>query len=152
MGNDKLKERCQQLITAAVDGELAPGEEKELEQLLGRFPELRKEFHEFKSLKEVTKSMKIKSPDPEFWQVYWQNVYNRIERGLAWFLFTIGAGILITYGLVEGLLEILRDPNLSVIVKIGIFSLVLGLVMLLLSVIREKHFRKQHERYKEVQQ
>lgn len=152
MGNDKLKERCQQLITAAVDGELAPGEEKELEQLLERFPELRKEFHEFKSLKEVTKSMKIKSPDPEFWQVYWQNVYNRIERGLAWFLFTIGAGILITYGLVEGLLEILRDPNLSVIVKIGIFSLVLGLVMLLLSVIREKHFRKQHERYKEVQQ
>ena len=152
MGNDKLKERCQQLITAAVDGELAPGEEKELEQLLERFPELRKEFHEFKSLKEVMKSMKIKSPDPEFWQVYWQNVYNRIERGLAWFLFTIGAGILITYGLVEGLLEILRDPNLSVIVKIGIFSLVLGLVMLLLSVIREKHFRKQHERYKEVQQ
>ena len=151
MGKVELKDRCRRLIMAAIDGEISQEQEQELQQLLERFPQCAREFKQFKSLKEVTKTMKLKSPDPEFWQAYWQNIYNRIERSLAWFLLTIGAGILITYGLVESLLQMLRDSNVSLIVKIGVFSAVLGLVLLVLSVIREKLFLKKHERYKEVQ-
>ena len=47
-------------------------------------------------------------------------------------------------------MEIWVDTDLPMIVKIGIFSAILGVVVLLISVIREKFFLRKNERYKEV--
>jgi ferric-dicitrate binding protein FerR (iron transport regulator) len=148
--NDK-RERCQQLIMALIDGEISAAERTELERLLEKFPEMRQELEEFQQLKEVTKTMKLRSPDPDVWQTYWANVYNRIERGIAWFLVVVGLAILATYGIAEGILKMMRDPEYPLILKIGSFAAILGGVLLFLSVIREKLFIRKHERYKEVQ-
>ncbi len=145
------KDRCRQLMMADLDGELSPFERNELQDLLNSFPDLIREIDSFRQLKEVTNPMTLKKADPEIWETYWYNIYNRIERSIAWFIFALGAGILIVYGIGEAMSGIWRDPDISVIIKIGLFGALLGVVLLLISVLREKLFVRRNERYKEVQ-
>ncbi len=96
--------------------------------------------------------MKFKQPHTEVWDKYWVNIYNRIERGIAWIIFSIGCMILLTYGLFKAVESIIAEPQLEIIVKIGILAVIAGTVILLVSVARERLFIKKTDRYsKEVQ-
>ena len=145
------KERFYQLLMGAVDHELTSSELKEFNHLVEANPDLRKEREQYKKLKEVTQAMKFKSPPKEVWDNYWMNTYNKTERGIAWIIFSIGAIILITYGLFKAVEAIIADPQLEGIIKIGIIAVLLGLVILLVSVAREKLFVKKSDPYKEIQ-
>jgi hypothetical protein len=144
-------ERFQQLLMGAVDQELTSTELKKFNQLVETDPGFRKEWQQYKKLKEVTQAMKFKSPPKEVWDNYWMNTYNKIERGIAWIIFSIGAIILITYGLFKAVEAIIADPQLEGIIKIGIIAVLLGLVILLVSVAREKLFVRKSDPYKEIQ-
>jgi uncharacterized membrane protein len=152
MSEEKNKERCQALMMAALDGEITKAENSELQILLNRFPDLRVEYQSFTKLREVTKTMKLKEPDSDIWQTYWYNVYNRLERGLAWFIFTVGAAVVLAYSFGQVLFDLWKNSSLPLILKIGIFGLILGVILLLLSILREKLFLRKHERYKEIRQ
>lgn len=145
------KDRCRQLMMAKLDDEINASEREELLQLLKEFPDLNDEYKSFVELKEVTDTMSLHKPDPEIWETYWYGIYNKIERGLAWFILTIGIGILIVYGVGHALANLWQDPNTPILLKIGIFGVLLGLILLLISILREKLFLRRHERYKEVQ-
>ncbi len=94
--------------------------------------------------------MTLKTPPDEVWDDYWMNIYNRIERGIAWIIFSIGAIILMTYGLFKAVEEIIADPQLAVIVKIGIITVIGGLVILAVSILREKLRVRKSDPYKEI--
>ncbi len=146
-----IRERFYQLLMGAVDQELTSSELKEFNHLVETNPGFQKEWEQYKKLKEVTQAMKFKSPSKEVWDNYWLNTYNKIERGIAWIIFSIGAIILITYGLFKAVEAIIADPQLQGIIKIGIIAVLLGLVILLVSVAREKLFIKRSDPYKEIQ-
>ncbi len=138
------------LLMGAIDGELDQQEMTEFNKLLAENTNFQKEYKEYKSLKEVTKKMQFKSPPPEVWDNYWTGIYNRLERGTGWILFSLGCIILLTFGgykLVEG---IIADPDLSGIVKAGLFLLIAGLAVLMVSVIREKMTLHKTDPYKEI--
>jgi len=145
------KERSYQLLMGAVDQELTSSELKEFNHLIKTDPGFRKEWEQYKKLKEVTQAMKFKSPPKEVWDNYWLSIFNKIERGIAWIIFSIGAIILITYGLFKAVEAIIADPQLEGIIKIGIIAVLLGLVILLVSVAREKLFVRKSDPYKEIQ-
>ncbi len=143
-------DRFHLLMMGAVDRELNRAELLEFEALLEKNPEFRREYNEFKSLKEVTKSMKLKKPCSEVWDSYWLHVYNRIERGLAWIVFSIGAIILLVYAVFKIINNILYDTGLQDIVKIGVLFLIAGVVILFVSVVREKLYIYKTDPYREV--
>jgi hypothetical protein len=145
------RERFYQLLMGAVDHELTSNEFNEFNHLVDNNPEFRKELEQYKKLKEVTQAMKFKSPPKEVWDNYWMNTYNKIERGIAWIIFSIGAIILITYGLFKAVEAIIADPQLEGIIKIGIIAVLLGLFILLVSVLREKLVIRKSDPYKEIQ-
>jgi len=145
------KERFYQLLMGAVDHELTASEWNEFNQLTENNAEFHKEWEQYKKLKEVTQAMKLKTPPKETWDNYWMNTYNKIERGIAWIVFSIGAIILITYGLFKAVEAIIADPQLESIIKIGIIAVLLGLVILLVSVAREKLIIRKSDPYKEIQ-
>jgi len=144
------KEKCRLLMMALVDGEFTTEEKIELDTLINRFPDLQKEYKEFLILKEVTQTMKLKEPDQEIWLTYWQSIYNRIERNFAWLLFGIGAAVLLTYGLYALIINIWEATEFPLLIKFGIYVVMLGMVLLFISIIREKLFLWRNERYKEV--
>ncbi|RMF67031.1 MAG: FecR/PupR family sigma factor regulator [Calditrichaeota bacterium] len=145
------KERFQALLMKMVDGEISATEQAEFDRYLEADPDCRKEWQQFTKLKEVTKGMKFKSPSAEVWDAYWLSVYNRLERGVAWILFTLGCVILLTYGGFKLVEAVIGDPTLATVVKAGILLAVGGLVLLVVSVLREKLSMRRTDPYKEVQ-
>ena len=151
MRENKHKSRFQVLLVKAVDGELGDKEKIEFEQLINQAPEFRIEWEQHKKIKEVTQSMKFKSPPIEIWDGYWGNVYNRLERGIAWILFSLGFAILLTYGAFKVVEGILADSSLVGILKVAIIAVLGGLMLLVVSVVREKVFLYRKDPYKEIQ-
>ena len=146
-----MNERFIILMEKYFENELSEKEKAEFDSLLLNNLECRKEFEEQKRIKEVLNKMKLKNPSKEFWDGYWTNLYNKLERGIAWVAISIGALILIAYGSIQAVNQFFADKQTPLIVQIGTVALVFGFVVLIFSVIREKYFISKQDKYKEIQ-
>ena len=145
-----MNERFIYLIEKCFDNELNVNEKTEFDSLLQN-KDLKNEFEEQKRVKEVLGKMKLKNPTVEVWDKYWLGIYNKVERSLAWIAVSVGFLILVIYGSIEAVENFFADTQTPGIVKIGISALVIGGLILLFSVIREKFFTHTRDKYKEVQ-
>ena len=147
MDHQHLKE----LISSYHDGGLSSEQKRSVEAHIQACSECRKEWEDMKKLEEVMKKMELKKPQPEVWKVYSTSVYNRLERRIGWILFSVGAMILLFFGGYKMVESIFQDATTPVLLKVGILALLGGFVVLLVSVLRERLFVHQRERYKEVE-
>jgi hypothetical protein len=144
-------EEIKQLIALYHDGELTPAEKKAVEEHIQICKECRREFKEMEDLEDVMDRMSLKPPPKEAWENYWDSIYNRLERQIGWIFLSIGAIIFLFYGGYKLIENILRDPGLPLLMKIGILAVLGGVAVLLVSLAREQIFVHKRERYKEVQ-
>ena len=145
------RDRVLRLMMAALDGEIDGAGRAELDALLRSEAGLRSEWDRLRGLKEVTAMMTLKKPPEEVWDRYWVSVYNRLERGVGWVLVSIGAVVVGSYGLWSAVRAILRDAMMPWVLKGALLLLIVGGVMLLVSVVREKYFTHSRDAYKEVE-
>ena len=139
-----------ELLAGYVDGELPEEERLAFEEELKNNPELKAELEEFMNLKDITGIMKYADLPDEVWDNYWQSLYKKLERGFGWLFFSAGAIVLICFGLFKFFEELYIDPSVSMILKTGVTALSVGVVILLVSLTRERLFAYKHDRYKEV--
>ncbi|MDH3734206.1 MAG: zf-HC2 domain-containing protein [Gemmatimonadota bacterium] len=139
-----------QLMMAAVDDEISPEERAELDAALAGDPKLRDEWEAFKRLREVTRTMTTREPPAEVWDSYWEGVYRRFERGLGWILVSLSAIVLITWGTWEWVQEILADTELPGFIRWAVLGLAAGLIVLFVSVARERWFARKSDPYKDL--
>jgi len=144
--NHRLKE----LLTAYLDGELDEQGRREVEKHLAEREDLRRELESMKRVKSLTSRMQLVQPEEEVWNMYWNHVYNRLERGAGWILLSVGAIILLSFGAFHFVRDFLLDPEPRLIIKIGVSAAILGVIILLVSVLRERLFIRKSERYKEI--
>jgi len=144
-------EEIQKLMMGYLDKEISDDEKRLVEKHLAECRKCKAEFDSFTQLKEVTDKVKLADLKEDIWAGYWKGVYKRIERGAGWIFLSIGAIILLAFGMFEFIKSIIFDPSLSLIVKIGIFSLTLGVVILLVSILRERLFAFKKERYRDIE-
>lgn len=135
----------------ALDDELSAAQRAELDRLLADDECLRAEWEKLHKVKEVTDTMGYRNPPQEIWQDYWVSVFNRFERGLSWILVSVGAAVLVGYALWQKVQSVLADSGMPIYLKIAIFAVLMGSIILLLSVAREKLFTRRHDSYKGVQ-
>ena len=147
MDHQKIKE----LISSFHDKELDNKQKKMLEEHLEQCTECRKEFEEMGKFEEVMGKMQLKKPRKEMWEVYWNTVYNRLERRFGWILLSIGGMILLFFGGYKAVEGIIQDPSTPLLLKIGTLTALGGVVVLLVSLLREQLFVHKRERYKEVE-
>lgn len=147
MDHQKIKE----LISSYLDGELHSKDKQVVDEHLKQCAECRKEFEEMGKFEEVMKKMQFKKPQKEVWEVYWSTIYNRLERRIGWILLSIGGMILLFFGGYKAVEGIIQDPSISFLLKIGILTVLGGVVVLLVSLLREQIFVHKRERYKEVE-
>lgn len=144
-------ERARRLMMKGLDDELSAQERVELERVLASDPALQNEWIRLVRLKEVTAAMVLRPAPDTIWRDYWESVYRRLERGFGWVLFSLGAIIVGSYGTWHAVRALLGDTTLPWIVKVGTLTLGIGVVILLVSVIREKVFLGRRQRYKDVE-
>lgn len=143
-------ERIRQLMMASIDGENTLDEEAELKQYLLQNRELAEEYQQLKNLKKMTTQTKMKEPAPELWDSYSQTLFTKMERGIGWILFTVGALVLLFYGAWLVFSDLLTDPALAWWLKGAIIAVTAGTIILLVSLVRERMYMNKHERYKDV--
>jgi hypothetical protein len=143
-------DRKKELLMKAVDGLASQKELAELEEYTRTDSALADEYKAFVKIKEVTDSIMFKELPDSYWHGYWAAIYNKLERGLGWILFSIGAIILLAFGGYHLFHDLYVSSEVSLIVKIGISVGGLGVIVLLVSIIREVLFARKKERYKEV--
>jgi len=139
------------LLSALVDNELDAEQKRKVGDHLASCEDCRKEYAKLKRLKEATSEMSYFDLPDKLWAGYWREIYNRIERGIGWFFLSIGAIILLVLGAWELLDKFFLDARISLIPKLGVGAVILGLVILLVSIGRERLFSRRHDRYEEVE-
>jgi len=138
------------LMMGYLDGELSDEQKRQFEEHLASCPECRGELNEFRKLKAITDDVTLVEPEDRIWQQYWGGTYNRIERGLGWIFFSV-AGILLTiYFGFKGIEALIKDPTVGAFLKVGLIALLVGLAILFVSVLRERLYFWQKDRYKDV--
>ena len=138
------------MLSGYVDGELTQDERLLFESHLKNDPELRKELETFKKLKEITGAMKYADIPESVWEGYWASVYKRLERGFGWILMSISVVLFAAIGCYYLLLDFFMDPATSIFLKVAVGTGLLGLIIMLVSITRERLFAVKHDRYNEV--
>ena len=137
-------------ISGYLDGELSAEERLAFEREIARNPELARELDEMRALKEVTDNMKLREFPDQIWESYWEGTYNRLERGIGWLLFSIGAIVLLGVGLFEFVMLLLKDVGEPWWIRVAIGCVCGGVAILFVSVLRERLFMRKHDPYREV--
>ncbi|MBN1781694.1 hypothetical protein JW948_11250 [bacterium] len=145
------QENFQILLMKALDHELNEKDSAEFEKMLEASLDYKQEYEAMKKVRNITREMHFCTPTDAVWDRYWTGVYNCLERGIGWIIFSIGAVILLTYGAFRFVESVIANTHLTIILKAGILLVLGGLFTLLVSVIREKFFLFKRDPYKEIQ-
>jgi anti-sigma factor RsiW len=142
------------LLSAYVDGELDVAGVARIEAHLA-LPDAESgfakgEIAKLRRLAQVTDQMRLKEPPAEEWEVFWASVYNRAERSLGWILLSIGLVAVGAWAVTQLVLALIEAENLPLFVTVGIFAASAGILVLLVSVVRERIFKRGRTRYKDV--
>jgi hypothetical protein len=138
------------LMMGYLDDELDEEQKRTFEQHIELCKDCAIELEQFKKLKKVTDSVKFAEPEDIVWEKYWSGIYNRFERGIGWILMSIAGIALIIYGGFKVVEELVKDPTVSVILKVVVLAFVAGLAVLFVSIVRERLYFWKKDRYKDV--
>jgi hypothetical protein len=144
------RDRTRELMMQALDGEISESENAKLNALLDADRELRAEWESLTTVKETTAGLELAEPPDELWEDYMDSVYRRVERGIGWILLSVGAVVLFSYTFWQVISELIGDVTIPWYVKGGAISLLVGIVILAVSVIREKYFVFRDDPYRDV--
>ncbi len=139
-------QKYQGLLMGLLDKELTPEETVEVNDHLTRCEACRKEYEQIREASGKIETVSFIEPQDEVLEQLWKFPYSRLTRNSGLFLVLGGVLLLIIYGI----FEFLGSGEEAVIPKIGVVAVLIGCVILLLSVIRERIHTYKVDPYKEV--
>ncbi len=130
-----------------LDGELSPAEAEAYQAHVRGCAECERELASLGRIVRMTDELKLRAPDAEFWNGYWESVYRRSERRTGFVLLIAGALALLGYAIVRAV----RSPALLSFEGISVLLILVGLVVIFVSVARERYHESKNDPYKEVE-
>ncbi len=141
-------ERFQAEGMRLLDDELGVEEREQYEEHVKTCAECRRELKEIGRVVELTNDLKLRAPDEEFWARYWDSLFHRLERGAGFVLMIVGILAVLAYAVYEAV----TSPEFLTVKGISISVILLGLVVVFLSVVRERYHESKTDPYKGVKQ
>jgi len=141
-------ERFQTEGMKLLDGELAGDERLRYEEHVRGCDVCANELRDLGRIVDLTQELRLREPDEAFWDQYWRGIYRRIERGIGFLLLI--AGMVVVTG--WGIFEAVTSPQFFTFKGITITVILVGLVIVFLSVVRERYHESKDDPYKEVKQ
>jgi anti-sigma factor RsiW len=142
-------ERDGPLLSGYVDGELGPAERALVEAWLDDDVRAREEVARLVRLKAFTDHLTLRDAPAEAWEAGDRGRTARRERSLGWLLLILGAAVVGGFVLVR-LAAVLLAAALPIVVRLGVFLGAAGLLLLLISVLRERAGARGQDRYDDV--
>jgi len=144
-------EKIKPYLAGYLDGELDPKTRQMVEEHIKQCPQCAAELEEMRKIREVLGKMETEKLPDIYWRTYWSNIYNRIERAIGWILLSIGIILLSIWGIFQVFRQFFADPSVPIMLRIAVGALSLGVIILLISLIRERIFALKHERYTKIE-
>lgn len=129
-----------------LDGEMSSEEKQQYELHLRECDDCRKELEELGMIVEWTNEMRLREPDDEFWDSYWDVVYRRVERGAGFLCIMIGLSLMLVYAIVKAV----TSPQFFTFTGMTITLVLVGFLVLFLSVVRERIHERKNDPYRKV--
>lgn len=141
-------EQCRAVLSAHLEGDLDAKTRQAADEHMSGCPVCAEEMMIMKHMMDAMSNMHVADPGLEAWKQFHSGLYNNLERGAVWLLYGGGLAVLAGYGA----FEFLRDPGLPALLKVLIAAPVVGVVVLFISVLRERMRASRSDRYsKEVE-
>jgi len=137
------------LLMGFIDGELSADEARRIEDHLAVCPACRGELATYQQLGLAADSLAKEEPVVNT-GLAWERIYDRIARGAGWLLLWVGMTLMAGWGLWVLGAEFLVDPEVPVVMRLGVGTFTLGSLLLLINFLRERIYRRKTERYDEV--
>jgi len=138
-------------IMALLDEELNEDKIGEVKKHLASCEKCSDDYASIKKVKEVTGAMKFKKLPEFYWDDYWKHIYNRIERGLSWLLLSLGAIIILSFAGWKFVEKLTANQDIHPLLKGGIFIFLVGIIILVISILREKMIVRRVDKYREIE-
>jgi hypothetical protein len=130
-----------------LDDELSPEERLQYQAHVRECDACRRELESLGRVVKLTDQLRLRVSDEAFWKGYWESVYRRTERRLGFVFLAAGVVMLLAYFLYRAL----RSPELWTFQGVSIAVVLLGLIVLFISVARERYHEHKHDPYREVE-
>jgi hypothetical protein len=132
------------LISGYLDGELDEASRRELESHIAGCSVCRRELDAMKRLVQGTsKALVFEDPPEEVWDIFLDNVYNRMERKAGWLIFSFGALAVAAFVI----WEFFYEPWAIWPVKLLLAVPFVGMAILFISVLRQRLRIARNDRY-----
>ena len=141
-----MDERAEELICKVVDGCATAAEEEALRAMSRNDPEVREEWEQQEKAATAIRSVGLPELQDEVAEAFARGVYNRIECRVGWVL--IVAGLAALTGFI--LYEILTEPEVNSVFRVGLAAVLIGFVLLVSGVWRCRRRLARSDPYKEV--
>ncbi len=131
-----------------LDGEMSPQEKSSYEKHVMSCDDCKVELKDLGRVVDLTNELKLRTPDEEFWSTYWNGVYRKTERQTGFLLLMLG----VVGALMIGIFKAVTSPEFLTFTGISITAILVGLVVVFLSVVRERFHESKNDPYKGVKQ
>ena len=140
-------EKYKPLLMGLIDHELTPEESKEVNDHLRRCSDCREEYEDLRTTAAKIGAVSFEEPQDRDLKKIWKSPYSRFVRNSGLFLVLAGWLALILYGLVA----LFQDSGEPLFSRMAIAAVIIGFLVLLASVIRERLIAFKTDPYKEIE-
>lgn len=130
-----------------LDDELSMEERLQYQAHVSGCETCRRELESLGRVVRLTDQMKLRVSDDAFWKDYWKSVARRTERRAGFILLIAGVVAMLAYMLYR----VLRSPELRSYEGVSVAVVLLGLIVIFISVARERYHEHKHDPYREVE-
>lgn len=138
--------RTTELICKVVDGCATADERREVATMAQNDPDVADALAEQQQAVDAVLSVGLPEPGDAIRDEYWSGVCSRLERRSGWWLVSVGLALVVGYGVYE----IITDPGVHTVYRLGMAALIVGLALLLRGALGVRMRVSKSDRYKEV--
>ena len=135
------------LLVGLLDGELTPDETRQINDHLTRCAACRAEYEQLRETTGKLTAISFREPDDAVLAQVWKSPFSRLARNTSLVLIIGGYASLMGYGL----FELLTSGTKELPAKLGLAAIVLGFLIMLVQLIRERVKTYKTDPYKEIE-
>jgi len=142
--------RCQEideLLSGYLDGELTQQVRQRVELHLEACDKCRAAIDEMAQMQDAVGELSFGEMSLHEWSHLMNDLTVRTSRGFGWLFYVVGILIVLGYGIYEFAI----DDEVPALVKTGVTGIAVGIVLLFLSILRQRIIASKSDRYKDVQ-
>ena len=143
-----VEEHVGELLSGFIDGELTQREQQRVRLHCEACEACNMELQELRSLRQRVGDARLSDVGQDLWRETMNDTTVRTTRGTGWLLFIGGLLVAVGFGVYE---LVSSDSSMSLVEKLVVGGVYGGLLLIFISVLRQRLIERKSDKYKDVE-